>query len=195
MLLLTQSDRVLTTEGGHPSLIDIAVGLSRQPRFGGQTGRWWSVIDHTLFGLELVKQQSPGNRELQLAWMLHDAHEALTGDVPTPFKTPDFKAVQDDLDRRIYGAFFQPGYETYVEFYLPLVKQVDLRAMRAEAMKLLPDGDGLVPQIFGWADEGDLKVLDRILTDQTRNQSRPIERHGRDTPIVDTYIERLLHLL
>lgn len=193
MLLLTQSDRLLTSEGGHPSLTDIAVGLSRQPRFGGQTREWWSVLDHSLFCDELVKSQE-STRELRLAVLLHDAHEALTGDVPTPFKTPDFRAVQDDLDRRICGAFFPGGYDRYAKLGT-LVKNVDLRALRAEARQFLNDENGVVPQVFGDPDPGDVTRLGYYRSTYRRESYRPLEKFGRDTPLVDEYLERLLYLL
>src|SRR4051812_13725749 len=80
----------------HPSMIDIAVGISRQPRFAGQGKRWFSVLDHSLFVDEIVKRASSvpilgdddevARKQWRLAVLLHDAHESMTGDVPTDFK-------------------------------------------------------------------------------------------------------------
>jgi 5'-deoxynucleotidase YfbR-like HD superfamily hydrolase len=93
---------VLVTPGNGvaPPLVDIALGLSRQPRFGGQTRRWWSVLDHSLFVADLAAREGRGLRVI-LALLLHDAHEALTGDIPTSLKKDDMRDVQASLDERI----------------------------------------------------------------------------------------------
>ena len=57
---------------------DIAHGLSQLRRWSGQTRRPISVIEHSL----LVARLTPST--YQLAALLHDAHEALFGDLPTP---------------------------------------------------------------------------------------------------------------
>jgi hypothetical protein len=118
--------------GEHPALLDIAIGLSRQPRFAGQTKRWFSVLDHTLFGLELIKLGENHARGLQLAWLLHDAHEAITADVPTDVKGDDLRGAQDLLDQMIYGAYGQDSAWVWKQN----VKDTDRLCLSAEARVL-----------------------------------------------------------
>ena len=59
-------------------LSDVARGLSQINRFCGQTRRPFSVAEHSIVVGDLVPPH------LKLAALLHDAHEALIGDVPTP---------------------------------------------------------------------------------------------------------------
>lgn len=132
MAMLTYTDRVvLPVIATNPSLIDIGVSLSRMPRFGGHTRRWWSVLDHTLFCDELVRN-SGCTRHERLAVLLHDAHEAVTADVPTDAKGNELRWLQQDLDRVIMEAFFPGGWTTY-QGYKSLVKRIDFLALVAEA--------------------------------------------------------------
>jgi len=57
---------------------DLAHGLSLLRRWAGQTRRPISVVEHSL----LVACLSPSS--FHLAALLHDAHEALFGDLPSP---------------------------------------------------------------------------------------------------------------
>jgi hypothetical protein len=89
-------------DSGMLSLEDIATGLSRAPRFVGQTLGLWTVVDHLLAGMVYSNVQG-WSKELQLHFGLHDAHEAMTGDVPTTFKTDDLRKIQRALDVRLYA--------------------------------------------------------------------------------------------
>jgi hypothetical protein len=62
------------------SLDDIARGLSRAPRYAGQTEKPYTVIQHSL----LVAHLAPAVHRLHA--LLHDAPEAYLCDVPSPAK-------------------------------------------------------------------------------------------------------------
>lgn len=62
------------------SLDDIARGLSRAPRYAGQTEKSFTVIQHSL----LVAHLAPPEHRLHA--LLHDAPEAYLCDVPSPAK-------------------------------------------------------------------------------------------------------------
>jgi hypothetical protein len=137
---LTYSGRLVTPETGCPTLGDIALALSRIPRFGGHCRRWWSVLNHSIFVYELAKQLREPNKVL-LALLLHDAHEALTSDVPTDFKPDAMKEVQASLDDRIFTSYFAnyggaPGYQEVTG----KIKHYDRRALVAEALVVGPPG-------------------------------------------------------
>jgi hypothetical protein len=119
-----------------PTLLDIALGLSRQPRFGGQARRWWSVLDHSLYAAELAARDNRSHRTI-LAVLLHDGHEALTGDVPTVLKTPDMREMQRWMDGLLADAYFPGGRERFDSKRVD-VKQYDMRALVAEALLVGP---------------------------------------------------------
>jgi hypothetical protein len=99
-------------------LADIAWSLSRLPRFLGHTrgGMPYSVAQHSVLCESLVP--AGVQPAAKLAVLLHDAHEAYTGDIPTPLKTAlaelrrvwggdcdPLRVVQDRLQDAIETAF------------------------------------------------------------------------------------------
>jgi hypothetical protein len=132
--MITASGRHVTQQVGAPSLEDVALGLSRQPRFGGQSRMPWSVAHHSLVCHHIAKQEGASQR-LQLLCLLHDAHEALTGDVPTSLKTADFRAMQHALDERLFGEW---GVPMPNEDEARFVALVDGWALRAEGEQVGP---------------------------------------------------------
>ena len=68
---------------------------------------------------------------------MHDAHECVTCDVPTPFKTDETRAIQDQLDRRIFSA---QGLPMPIASYKKVIKVADRRAMIAEGLVVGPPG-------------------------------------------------------
>ena len=66
-------------------LPDIARGLARQCRYGGQTERYYSVAEHSLILARYFHHKGcPVN--VCLAALLHDAAEAYVGDIRRPIK-------------------------------------------------------------------------------------------------------------
>lgn len=141
--ILTNSGRRVGLEEGTPSIEDIALGLSRQPRFGGQTRRTWTVAHHSLFvadlAFELPSKYHWQSAPLELYALLHDAHEAVTGDVPTPFKGDHLKGLQQSLDARI---FREHAPELLVDPAMfikrEVVKNLDNGALLVEALRVGP---------------------------------------------------------
>lgn len=118
----------------HPAAVtstDIAHALSRIPRFNGHTTAFYSVAQHSL----LVQQfASPRARPYAL---LHDAHEAYTGDITTGVKTflRGLTELQDRLDACIHSAFglaWPPTPEVEAE-----IRELDLRAVYTEGLQLM----------------------------------------------------------
>lgn len=204
---LTYTGRTVNPgNGAHPSLIDIAVGLSRQPRFAGQTRRWWSVLDHTLFGDELIKQDM-GNavplgssvRDLRLAWLLHDAHEAITADVPTDVKKDTLLGQrQDELDMDIARAFYPGGIGMWPT-HRSWVKNYDRRCLLAEAHVVGPPAGSLH---FDAPDQKDTELLQHIVSTPLNIIPRvpglgvpPSALGQHEHPAVREYLNRMLELL
>jgi 5'-deoxynucleotidase YfbR-like HD superfamily hydrolase len=83
----TASGRRIDLDSPDPSQIaleDIAGGLSRVCRFGGQATRFHSVAEHAALVSRLVVDG--GYPELGLAALHHDSHEAYVCDIPKPLK-------------------------------------------------------------------------------------------------------------
>lgn len=123
---------------GVPGLTDIALGLGRMPRFAGQTRRWWTGLHHSLV-CQRIAMEGPctGLRESRMALLclLHDAHEAVTSDVPAFFKSKELSEWQAEIDERLFKAFgiwpIAPAEHEYI-------KWVDDQALRAEAALVGP---------------------------------------------------------
>ena len=140
-----------------PSVITLDIlsrGLANTNRFKGQTTRQIAVDEHCLRVARLagVIQQCRGlelESPIELAALLHDAHESLTpwGDVPSPLKTEPMRALETDIDIAVYAALGIPMPDTQAR---QIVGLADLLALYFEAMLWLPGASD-------WA----LDVLDR----------------------------------
>jgi hypothetical protein len=64
---------------------DIAHALAQANRFSGHAARPYSVAEHSLLVAHLLQRQG-ATPIVQLAGLLHDAHEAYTGDMASPTK-------------------------------------------------------------------------------------------------------------
>jgi uncharacterized protein len=82
-------------------LLDIAHGLSKLCRYGGQCVRFYSVAEHSL----LVASQAPDH--LKLTALMHDASEAYLIDVPRPLKRnlDGYAEIENRLMETIAGRF------------------------------------------------------------------------------------------
>ncbi len=84
----------------------IARQLGKLCRYAGATPDHWSVARHSL----LVAALAPDDPEHRLAALLHDAHEALTGDILRPmtgmlctFSRREIAGTQQAIDRALYA--------------------------------------------------------------------------------------------
>lgn len=91
-------------------LEDIVVALAGINRWAGTTGHFFSVASHSLLvGREFLKiRPEATGRELAAA-LLHDAHEAYTGDITTPLKRVLrlYTGALDDLQKRFDAVIFE----------------------------------------------------------------------------------------
>ena len=172
--IITSSGRKVGPDFGAPSLDDITIALSRQPRFGGH-GRIdsYSVLDHSLFverlarGYHLFTERY--RPHLRLAALLHDAHEAMTADIPSPFKVPAMREVQHLLDERIATELI-PEVPRFFERSHLRVSTLDKFALFAEALVVGPPTLNTVAQVelhFGTAPRiEDVAVLENMIHKQ-----------------------------
>jgi uncharacterized protein len=120
-------------------LSDVAGALSRVCRFAAQAREFYSVAQHALWVQSLVEQWD--RRDLSLAALHHDSHEAFICDVPTPLKrilsrgAATYDDIATKLDRAIAEAF---GFEPPEREDRQLIKRADDCALLVEADVLMP---------------------------------------------------------
>lgn len=119
---------------------DIALGLSRNGRWNGQTTglHAWSVAQHSVFVVDIMKRFRPGPAPgLLLAGLLHDAPEYVTHDLVTPLKAvvgDVFREVEDRLMCAVHIRFGLPAKLDSAE--KAKIKRADLIAAATEAVQL-----------------------------------------------------------
>lgn len=157
--LQTASGRAFDLLDPRPETVDLTIdvpeALARLPRFTGHIRSGpYSVAQHCVLGADALYAQTT-RRDVALAFLLHDAHEAYLGDVATPIAAalaqtcdqlrPSFapglivRAAQRLLKQRIDTAIYAAVGAPYP---LPdettrLVAIMDLRMLAAERAQLL----------------------------------------------------------
>lgn len=144
----------------------LASGLAKLNRWIGHTQSPLSVAQHSL----MVANQLP--RRARIYGLLHDAHEALIGDIATPVEQhlehllPGFRGllsrVKADLDAAIRAALNVPAPNNLI---LAEVFEADSRMAATEWVSLIPD-------VNGRREESAVVPLDRLLTP---NEMRQLE--------------------
>lgn len=136
-------------EPGDIELKDIAGSLSRQARFNGNGKGKISVAQHCIVGATAIAGGT-GNYPAALWFLLHDAHEAYTGDIITPMKqriistalssSDPIGDLQDKLDdaisRKLFFDFDFHAVKT-TDWYQS-VKDLDKFLAKYEAARLFP---------------------------------------------------------
>jgi hypothetical protein len=135
--------RYMAVYGGHKVYLDnpvpsdfqpvrSAYGLSHECRYGGNYGPY-SVAQHSVLVAEVVRLLG-GSPLQQLAGLMHDASEAVLGDMPSPVKSmcPDFR----ELERRLEGAI---NARYGIDVNDALVKEADRILFCAEIRYLIPE--------------------------------------------------------
>lgn len=122
-------------------LADIAHHLGNICRFGGAPNSFYSVAEHCIKVRKYLQLQDCGPR-VQLAGLLHDAHEAYVGDVTTPVKKllgKKYRDLVDGLDLAIASKFSV----TVEQMHSETVKEADLVMLAVEAFYMMPSsGEG-----------------------------------------------------
>jgi len=133
---------VLEPDPGDIILEEVAVGLSRQTRFGGAaTSRTWSVLHHSILCLHYAEQDHKFHPATLLAILLHDGPEYILRDLPAPVKNwcPDYTAIEANWARAFAARF---GASEGVP---SLVKRYDLLALASEKEAFISRAAGAWP--------------------------------------------------
>lgn len=122
----------------------LAHALAQLNRFTGHALRPYSVAEHSLLVVEICEREfglNPatlrGTNGL-LAALLHDAHEAYSGDLNTPAKGivgPAWAAFEHRLEHAVRAAF---AVRVASFDHAALIKRADLIALATERRDLLP---------------------------------------------------------
>lgn len=105
--ILLRSGEYFDFENPENSIItigDIAHALSNICRFTGHVHRFYSVAEHSVLASYLVPPEDA------FAALMHDAAEAVLGDVSKPLKSllPDYRRIEDRVERAIFAKFGLP---------------------------------------------------------------------------------------
>lgn len=115
------------------TLDNIALNISRIPRFCGATKQFWTVMHHSVVCYMIAQHHDYGICE-QATMLAHDFHEAFTGDVPSNYKNNQFREIQESLDNQIFSDLGIPRVQSDV------IKKIDLAALAAEGSVVGPEG-------------------------------------------------------
>lgn len=115
------------------SIEEVAHSLSHLCRYNGHCKQFYSVAQHSVIVSTLLPP------DLQLWGLLHDAVEAVVGDMAGPLKRliPEYKAIENRCEAVILAGF---GLQSTMP---PEVKRADLIALRTEQRDLMHKEGGL----------------------------------------------------
>lgn len=136
---------------GEIDIRDIAHALARVNRFNGHTSRPYSVAEHSILVMDIVRHLYGSDPHLEMAALMHDASEAYLSDISSPFKAvlPDYKALEERVMRRIADK-----YDIGIDVFHHKVKNADWIALFAEGLELQPRGNHR--EWAGWTQHGEL---------------------------------------
>ena len=123
------------------NITDIATSLARNNRYNGHSNIPWSVASHSMLCVDFAQQffSSDANKWMCLHILLHDAHEAYTGDIISPLKyMPGIKEAITEIEERLQQAIecaFNIGTPSQSE--RAFIKMIDEYVLAIEAHHLM----------------------------------------------------------
>ena len=145
----------------HLSLEVIAHALSMQCRYNGHCERFYSVAEHSVHVMARVAELRPLDWTARRVALLHDASEAVLGDIPSPLKRTGTFDEYRRLEREVQGMILDKflGFVTPADEIRAAVKLADMELLATEKAQIMaaePRDWGLLPDpldvtIFGWA--------------------------------------------
>lgn len=99
MLTATGSIAPLPGINEKPNLVDIPLHLGRIKRFGGWISQEWTVLHHTLLTTMLYVRTY--GEDGAVAAMMHDFHEYILTDIPSPVKALIGKERIEPVERAV----------------------------------------------------------------------------------------------
>lgn len=122
------------------SIDDIAHALSNICRFGGHSRQFYSVAEHSIRVADILAVNGADQATVYTG-LMHDAVEALVGDMPAPLKQllPDYRKLEKKLAAELAWRF---GFSQIMP---QAVKAADIEALAWEFPRLMKD-----PAAFVW---------------------------------------------
>ena len=136
---------MLTATGGAIDLLDIdphrvkiediVLSLCTQVRFAGHLSRFYSVGSHTVAMYVCAEAMGEADGVLRHI-LLHDMHEYLTGDIPSPVKRllqPAIGELEERIDHAIFTRFMHiptPAELARVRYFDDLMWQAELHQLQ-----------------------------------------------------------------
>lgn len=115
---------------------DVAPALAKLCRYLGHCSNFYSVAEHSVL-VSRIAEDARQDREVVRCALLHDAHEAFCGDMPSPYKNdlPGYHDWEGNFERVVRAALRLPHESSGV---WQAVKRYDLEALHLEAWTLFP---------------------------------------------------------
>jgi hypothetical protein len=151
--LQTLSGKAFDLSNPDPAMVDfeadVAPALAKLARFTGHTlgDMAYSVAQHCVLGAESILAAT-GSERLAALFLLHDAHEAYIGDIPTPAVEALGEMFQDGIGPEVallkwqidHAIFEAAGVPMPTEAEAAIIKRHDTAMMNAEraVLKLPP---------------------------------------------------------
>lgn len=121
-----------------PSLSEIAHSLAHINRYNGHANRAYSVAEHSLLCMVIARQEFGAGVDGQLAALMHDAHESITGDTTSPAKQVLGTAWSEFEDLHQHHLRMHYQLLGLYQQHADMVKQCDLIALATERRDLTP---------------------------------------------------------
>lgn len=157
-------------------IADIAAGLSRICRYGGQIREevdFYSVAEHsTVMMMEFWQRGIVKTADDALMVLLHDGSEAYVGDMITPQKkiTPEHKVIENRSQAAVNTAF---GIDSeYVTITYDQLKAQDSAILLTERDILIPEPASTRTKEELWGDDPSLTALPVIIRGQEPREAR-----------------------
>lgn len=122
-------------QGNTPNISEIAYSLAQINRFTGHAKRPYSVAEHSVL-VATIAESEGASTSAQLAALLHDAHEAYTGDVSSPAKWAIGMAWGLFEDSEAAGVHNALGVRATMCAHRASIKRWDLIALATERRDL-----------------------------------------------------------
>jgi 5'-deoxynucleotidase YfbR-like HD superfamily hydrolase len=144
---------------------EIAQALANLCRYNGHTQYFYSVAQHSLHVCDILMGQ-PELRQHAFAGLMHDAAEALIGDIVKPLKRllPDYQRIERDVEAAVFDRFGLPAQLD------PCVKRADMVMLRTELRDFMGVTDEQAHR--AWALPADVEPLQERLFPMPPRQAR-----------------------
>lgn len=113
-------------------IADISHSLAHLCRYTGHSREFYSVAEHSVLCADMVYHEH-GSKALAWSALMHDAHEAYTGDVASPIKSilgNAWRAFESRVEAAVQARY--GGLQTHES------RLADLRALHTEREQALP---------------------------------------------------------